>query len=220
MAKKGVTISFLGIDGTGKSTHAEKICYWLQENGIKCIIIPFHKWMFAGVLKNIFGKYVDEGRNYKSLRPYSPNKYSLPALIKPPIALIDNILMYYFSKWKYNDYDVIIFDRFICATFIKSKSLNYHAGWLRPIWQNIKTDIGLVLDTPVKNSTRTIDDRGDHILYTNEQLLCEKEEYLKIARRYGYPVFNTAMPLEKIHEEIKNYLWETLFSPPSKEVTR
>ena len=76
MAKKGVTISFLGIDGTGKSTHAEKICYWLQENGIKCIIIPFHKWMFAGIFKKLFGNYVDKGRLNTSLKPYmdAPSK--------------------------------------------------------------------------------------------------------------------------------------------------
>ena len=36
MLKKRITIAFLGIDGTGKSTHAEKISSWLKENEIRC----------------------------------------------------------------------------------------------------------------------------------------------------------------------------------------
>jgi len=70
--KKRITIAFIGIDGTGKSTHAEKISSWLQEHEIKCIIIPFHKWMFVDKLKTLFGKYV--GRKQNSLSPYAPKK--------------------------------------------------------------------------------------------------------------------------------------------------
>lgn len=210
--KKKITIAFLGVDGTGKSTHAEKICSWFKEKEIKCIIIPFHKWMFADILKRRVGKYVDSGRKHDSLRPYTPEKYSLAALFKPPVALLDNIFMFYYSKWKFNDYDVIIFDRFVCATLIKSKALNYHVEWLRPIWNNIRTDIGLVLDAPLEKSLGTIDDRGDHILYNPEQLSCEREEYLEIARKNGYPIFNTSKPLEIVHEEIKDYLEENLFN--------
>lgn len=211
-ANKCVTIAFLGVDGTGKSTHAEKICDWLEENGMKCVIIPFHKWVFAGMLKSVFGRYVDKGREEKSLKPYSPKRYSLSAIIKPPVALADNILMYYINKWKYRNYDVIIFDRFVCATFIKSEALSYHTRWLRPIWYNIKADISLVLDAPIEKSMTTIDDRDDHVLYSNRQLSCEREEYLEMARKHGYPVFNTTKPFETVHEEIKKYLKITLFT--------
>ncbi|MFZ3170017.1 MAG: hypothetical protein WA130_20580 [Candidatus Methanoperedens sp.] len=217
-AKKGITVAFLGVDGTGKSTHAEKLSSWFQEHQIKCIIIPFHKWMFADVLKRRIGKYVDSGRNSDSLRPYTPKKYSLPALLKPPVALLDNILMFYYSKWKFKDYDVIIFDRFVCATLIKSKALNYHVDWLRPIWQNIKVDIGLVLDAPIQKSLDTIDDRNNHILYTYEQLTQERNDYLELARKCGYEVFDTSKPLESIHGEIKRYLSRILFLPPSREM--
>ena len=201
-----ITIAFLGIDGSGKSTHAEKIASWLQANGIKCKVIPFHKWIFADMLKKRLGKYMDKGREEESLKPYAPRRYSLPALIKPIIALIDNVLMYYLSKWKYRDYDVIIFDRFICATFIKSKALNYHVEWIRPIWNGIKPEIGVVLDIPVKRSTEMIKGRGDHILYTSEQLSIERKEYLKMAKKYGFSVFDTTKPFEFVHEDIKGYL--------------
>jgi len=215
--KNRITIAFIGIDGTGKSTHAEKISSWLQQNEIKCIIIPFHKWMFVDKLKTLFGKYVDSGRKQNSLSPYAPKKNSLAALLKPPIALLDNILMFYFSKWKFKDYDVIIFDRFVCATLIKFKALNYHVNWLRPVWQNIKVDIGLVLDAPIQKSLNTIDDRDYHILYTNEQLAIERGEYLEMAKKYGYEVFDTSKSVEEVHEKIKRYLGEILFSRSLKE---
>ena len=216
IGRKGITIAFLGIDGTGKSTHAEKLNSWLQENQIRGIIIPFHKWMFAGTLKRRIGKYVDSGRNPDTLRAYTPEKYSLSALFKPPVALLDNILMFYYSKWKYKEYDVIIFDRFICATLIKSKALNYHVDWLRPIWQNIKVDVGLVLDAPIQKSLNEIDDRGNHILYTSEQLGKERKEYMEIARKCSYQVFDTSKSLESVHEDIKKYLGGILFQHPSK----
>lgn len=211
--KRRITIAFLGVDGTGKSTHAEKICSWLNEKEITCIVIPFHKWMFADILKRRVGKFVDSDRKHDSLKPYTPKKYSFSALIKPPVALLDNILMFYFSKWKYRDYDVIIFDRFVCATLIKSKALNYHVEWLRPIWKNIKTDIGLVLNAPLEKSLGTIDDRGNHIIYTAAQLEVERKEYLEIAEKSNYPVFETSNPFEIVNEEIKNYLMERIFIP-------
>ncbi|VVB54061.1 Thymidylate kinase [uncultured archaeon] len=213
ISKKCITIAFLGIDGAGKSTNAEKINSWLNENGVKCMIIPFHNWIFADKIKKRFGKYVDIGRKKESLRPYAPPRYSFPAIVKPLIAMLDNILMYYLSKRKYENYDVIIFDRFICASLIKSKALDYHAEWLRPIWQNIRTDISIVLDIPIQRSLKTINDRKDHILYTAEQLSCEREEYLKLARKSGYIMFDSSKPFEDVNNEIKNYLRDTILLP-------
>ena len=127
--------------------------------------------------------------------------------------------MFYYSKWKYKEYDVIIFDRFVCATLIKSKALNYHVDWLRPIWQNIKADIGLVLNAPIQKSLDEINIRGNHILYTPEQLALERNEYREIARKFGYKIIDASKSFESVHRDIKEYVSELYFSPQLKEVT-
>ncbi len=204
--KKGITIGLFGIDGTGKSTNAKKISSWIKENDVKCMIIPFHKWLFADMLKKKFGNYVDVRRENKSSKAYFPPKNSLPAFIKPLIALADNILMYYLCKRKYGDYDVLIFDRFICATFIKLKSLNYNVEWLRPIWGEIRPDIGIIFDIPVEISINRQNERGDPFIYNKEQLSIERDEYLKMAKKLDFPIFDTTVPFNVTFKAIKEYL--------------
>ena len=193
--RKPVTIAFLGIDGSGKSTHSQKIAGWLQDKGLKCKVIPFRHWLFADKLKRKLEKYVDRGRKEGFLEPYVPRRNSLPALVKPLIALLDNILMYYLSKWKYKDYDVIIFDRFICATLIKLKALNYNVEWLRPVWESLRTNRGFVFEVPVNISIRRQIQRKDPYTYTKEQLAIEQKEYIKYARKHGFPILSTTKSL-------------------------
>ena len=170
--------------------------------------------MFAGILKKIFGGYIDTGREKNSLKPYAPKRNSMASLIKPVIALIDNILMYYLCKFLYRKYDVIIFDRFICAGFIKGIALNYQVEWLRPLWQNIRTDFTLVFDASIQKSLNAIEDRGNHILYNTEQLLLEKKEYHKMARELNYPIFDTSKSADKVQQELKLYFNNVIFSCP------
>ena len=90
---KTLTISLLGIDGSGKSTLAKSISKELQRNGISVKVIPFHKWLFADRLRGFFWTKVDSGRSDLDI-PYHPAPGSIAALMKPIVALIDNILFY------------------------------------------------------------------------------------------------------------------------------
>ena len=161
----------------------------------------------------MFGSFVDKGRDKKSLRPYVPKRNSTAAFIKPMISLLDNIMMYYLYRCMYRKYDVIIFDRFICATFIKGNALNYQVEWLRPLWRNIKTDISLVFDAPIQKSLNAIEDRGNHIEFTAEQLLFEKKEYYNMAKEFNYPIFDTSKSADQVQKELKTYLNDIIFSP-------
>ena len=206
MKWRGVTIAFLGIDGSGKSTHAKATKRWLAERGVRCYYIPFHKWLFADKLKAIAYQTSDRDISKKTLAPKIMKKGSAAAIGKPIIALLDNVLFYLKHASRAKKGEVVIFDRFVCATMIKLGSLDYNVEWMRPLWYNTRPEHCLIFDVPVEKSLSEIDERGDHIRYTNEQLNWERKQYLVFARKNGYPVFNTTRPYKEVRRNVRNYI--------------
>src|SRR5205823_5626285 len=45
--RHGGSIAFLGIDGSGKSSHAIVTGKWLEERGYRCSVMPFHRYLFV-----------------------------------------------------------------------------------------------------------------------------------------------------------------------------
>jgi thymidylate kinase len=50
---KGGSIAFLGIDGSGKSSHSSVTGAWLRQRGYVCDIMPFHRYLFVERLASI-----------------------------------------------------------------------------------------------------------------------------------------------------------------------
>ena len=182
--KRTFTISLLGIDGSGKSTISKTLKKKLEKKGYKVRIVPFHYWVFADKLKMKYWKAIDKDRKTIA-RPYTPRPFSLSAIIKPVVALADNILFYISTLPEGRRYDVVIYDRFICATQIKLKALGYQVEWLRPIWENFKTDYCFIIDVPEDVSIERQIKRGDPYTYTWEQLRVERKEYRRYAEKHG-----------------------------------
>ena len=151
VTKKRFTIALLGIDGSGKSTISKELEQWLESKGNKVKIIPFHYWVFADKLKRRTWKYVDKDRP-SIKRPYEPKKNSIAALIKPFVAFVDNIFFYIHNLPDGEKYNIVIFDRFICATQIKLNALNYRTNWFKSFWWNFKPDFAVIFDIPVNIS--------------------------------------------------------------------
>ena len=209
MAKR-FTISLLGIDGSGKTTTSKELKLWLESNGNKVKIIPFHHWVFAENLKKKAWKTIDKGRP-SIQRPYEPKKNSLAAIIKPIVALVDNIIFYIMKFPDGKEADVVIFDRFICATQIKLGALNYHTKWLKPIWWNIKTDIAFIFDVSEDLSIKRQIQRNDSYVYTKEQLRCERKEYLDYAQKNGLLVIdNNVNSKDESIEKIIEYIGRSI----------
>ena len=187
--KRTFTISLLGIDGGGKSTISKILKKELEKIGYKVRIVPFHYWVFADKLKMKYWKVVDKDRKTIA-RPYTPKSFSLSATIKPLVALADNILFYISRLPDGKKYDVVIYDRFICATQIKLKALGYHVDLLRPIWENFKTDYCFIIDVPEDVSIERQIKRGDPYAYTIKQLKVEKREYKIYANKHNCLVIN------------------------------
>lgn len=197
----------LGIDGTGKSTTSHRIISELSHDQLNVRVVPFHKWLFAGYLRDKFGGVVDHDRLDRN-SPYSPRRNSISSWVKPPIAFIDNILFYLLNK-SVKKSELVIFDRFIVATQIKFSALGYRVNWFRLLWMNTSPRNAVVLIVDIEDSLRRQELRGDPYLYTREQLEHEQMLYVTYAERHGFPIINTSehSPNE-VYVEVKNYLAE------------
>lgn len=182
-------IVMLGIDGSGKSTMSDMSREHLERIGYKVKIIHFDKWIIAGFLRSLFGKAIDKDRKDRK-SPYSPPKKSFSSFIKPPVAFIDNIIFHLLNK-PYKNNHIVIFDRFICATQIKFKALNYNVAWFEKLWWNYKPKNAIIFIIDVEASIERQIKRNDPYAYTKEQLEFEQNLYIKLAEKYDFPIIKT-----------------------------
>jgi len=182
-------IALLGIDGSGKSTMSKLIKQHLERYGYSVTIVPFHKWVIADKLRNVFGRYIDKDRESRN-KQYTPPPKSLSAIIKPPVAFIDNLIFYRINSPKQKK-DVYIYDRFICATQIKFFGLGYSNKWFKKMWWSIKPDYAIVFDVNVDESVKRQLSRNDPYAYTQEILINEKKLYIEYAEYHNFPIIQS-----------------------------
>ena len=196
----------MGIDGSGKSTIANELKIIFEGRGYNVKIIPFHKWIFADVFRDKFkfGKMLDRARKGRNA-PYAPSTNSLSSYMKPPIAFIDNLLFYLINR-PYKKNQIYIYDRFICATLIKLKALNYHVDWFKPLWWNITPDYAFVFDINVEESVRRQKNRNDPYVYTKNQLSIEKSMYASFSKKHKFPFIENNSSIDAVVTKIMKTL--------------
>tara|TARA_B100000315_G_scaffold143522_1_gene132543 strand:- start:56 stop:667 length:612 start_codon:yes stop_codon:yes gene_type:complete len=190
-----MNIVLLGIDGAGKSSIATELKNVLELRDYNVDIVPFHKWIIADKIRDSLGigRLIDRDRKNRE-QVYKPKKKSLSAFIKPPVALIDNVIYFLLIKsWKKNN--VVIFDRFISATQIKLTSLNYCTKWLKPIWWNLSMKNTFVLDIDVCESLKTQEMRNDEYLYEEDGLSKERELYINLAKDHHFTLIDNRISI-------------------------
>jgi len=200
---KGVIV-LTGIDATGKSTHARNISSWLKGKGIKCEILPFHRYLFLGKLSNLKsgGKLSQATGNRAPIAKTS--KFSL---IRPYVALVDNVIFYilrvlpHIVKREY-----VVCDRFIWDNYVKHKALGYNTRFLFRLSTLIKPQISIVFDLPAEIAFERVEKREKHVRYLIEQYEIERKEFKKIAMMLNYPVVNTNEPIQQTWNRIEAYL--------------
>ena len=200
--KKGGSVAFLGIDGSGKSTHSTVTRRWLEERGYSCDVMPFHRYIFVERLASIGasgGNGAGASQQFRFKR--GGNR------LRPVLSLLDNlVLQLYSSAGCRLEGKVIIYDRFIWSTYIKYKALGYPVKAISGLYLSPRPTFALVLNVPVEKSLRVIDERVTHIHYPREVLESERQEYLDIAKRGGYPVIDATAPFEEVQEKIEAHL--------------
>ncbi|MCW3985580.1 MAG: hypothetical protein NWE91_04115 [Candidatus Bathyarchaeota archaeon] len=200
---KGVIV-LTGIDATGKSTHARNISSWLKGKGIKCEILPFHRYLFLGKLSNLKsgGKLSQATGNRAPIAKTS--KFSL---IRPYVALVDNVIFYilrvlpHIVKREY-----VVCDRFIWDNYVKHKALGYNTRFLFRLSTLIKPQISIVFDLPAEIAFERVEKREKHLRYSIEQYKIERKEFKKIAMMLNYPVVNTNESIQQTWNRIEAYL--------------
>ena len=200
-----------GIDGTGKSTHARNILRWLRGKGKRCRIVPFHRYLFLDKVGGFRSRVRGTAELVRSMdrRPlgWIPAKTSRLSLIRPYLALLDNVLLYLVrvlpAIWR-GEY--VVCDRFIWDNYVKHKMLGYGTRYLFRLSTAIRPWAGMIFDLPSEVAVDRVGKRDFHYQYTKEQYDVERKEFRRIARRLGYPIISTNRPPEDTWREIERYL--------------
>lgn len=199
--RRGGSVALLGIDGSGKSSHSTATGRWLEQRGYRCTLMPFHRYLFVERLAAISSaaRGAGKGERFRFKRGGNP--------LRPLLSLVDNLILQLTSSVGCGlEGRVVIYDRFIWSTYIKYKALGYPVKPISALYLSPRPMFALVLDVPVERSLRVIDERVSHIHYPREVLQSEREEYLSIAKKNGYPVIDATAPFDEVQEEIETRL--------------
>jgi dTMP kinase len=192
--RPGGSIAFLGIDGSGKSSHASMTQKWFNEKGYRSVLIPFHKYLFVERLSRV-----------RSNMHLSGNASRNP--LRPLFSLIDNLLLQLFSSFGCRlEGKIVIFDRFIWSTYIKYLALGYPVSLISSLYLLPRPGLVIVLDVPVERSLKIIASRESHIRYSRKIIETERNLYLNIARKRGYLIIDSTKEFDVVQSQIEDYL--------------
>jgi dTMP kinase len=202
--RKGGSVALLGIDGSGKSSHAAVCGDWFRDRGYLVTSMPFHRYLFVERLARISSS----ARGGSSPSRSSSGRYSGRNPIRPVLSLADNLVLQLWSSIGCRaEGRVVIYDRFIWSTFIKYEALGYPVKPLSSLYLLPRPRSAIVLDVPVDKSLKVIDERGaTHIHYPREVLETERARYLSIARRNGYPIIDATEAFDSVQMKIEQHL--------------
>ncbi len=198
--RRGGSVALLGIDGSGKSSHAAMLEEWFLSRGYTCTEVPFHRYLFVEMLARD-----DAGRGGRGNVPSEGERGGNP--LRPLLSLIDNVILNLTTSLGAGlEGRVVIYDRYIFSTYIKYKALGYPVRPLSALYLLPRVKYAFVLDVPVRRSVETIRGRESHIRYPPSVLEEEREEYLSIAKLRGYPVIDSTRDFHVVQQELERKL--------------
>jgi dTMP kinase len=193
--RSGGSVALLGIDGSGKSTHAEELEKWFKARGYYCTRVPFHRYLFVDAL----------ARRRESQDTKGERSGGNP--LRPFLSALDNIILLALTSFGRGiEGRVVLYDRYIWSTFVKYEALGYPVKPLRWLYMLPKPKFAVVLDITVDKSLAVIHGRPDHIRYRAEVLGEEKAEYARIAKSRNLPLIDASGDRALVQREIEGLL--------------
>ena len=193
--RSGGSVALLGIDGSGKSTHAAELEKWFRQRGYYCTRVPFHRYLFVDALS----------RGSRSKQSRGERWGGNP--LRPCLSALDNLLLYALTSFGRGlEGRVVLYDRYIWSTYVKYQALGYPVRPIRWLYMLPRPKFAVVLDITVEKSLAVIDGRPDHIRYRGDVLGEERSEYERIARSRGIPVVDASRDKETVQSEIEDLL--------------
>jgi thymidylate kinase len=202
-------IYILGIDGSGKTTHASSLCKKFLNQGISCINIRPRNDLMK-LLPSFVQNWIDKRPQISPRNITIPTHYKISKniIMKFPISLL--LLIY-----AYLSYILII------RPALKKNSIvicdRFFYDWLFNIWgvnsQVLaillkKPDISILLDVPVNLAfTRMHDDYDKNISFEYYESL--RKYYLILAIKYNFLKINNNDDFIKVSMDIYNYILAT-----------
>ena len=121
--KKRYTISFLGVDGSGKTTSIENLCKYLESNNIKYLVGNLGVYHDRSSFMKFLSKFVKTEKNEKKAVEKLNINYTQKSFLKNLVRLIDIFIRYKktIKVAKKNGSKIIIFDRYFYDLILQSK---------------------------------------------------------------------------------------------------
>ena len=199
--KKGVFITFEGIEGCGKSTQIEKIYKFFKKNKIKCI-----KTREPG------GTRLSEKIRKLIIHDLKNNEDNLTELLLLFASRSNHFLK--ISKYLKKKY-VVICDRYIDSTYVyqhceQGQSLKFINFLQKKIDNDVKPNITFLLDvTPSisKNRIHKRKQRDRFDRYNNAKMNILRKGFLKLSKKYQRIVkIDGGKNENEVHNDIIKYL--------------
>jgi len=207
-------IDIEGTDGSGKKTQTYKLKEYLENKGKKVLLISFPNYesnSSAAVKMYLNGEIGLTGKD------------CLDGYQTSTLYAVDRLIT--MSKINLNDYDYILFDRYVPSNMIHQSTkvknpiaLDSFLEWLEEFEYGKlklpKPDITLFLDMPVEFSSRLVKERTEFKSGSKKDVLEQDDNHLKSAyqrAKYVAEKFNwitiqcvneTLKSIDEIHKEI------------------
>jgi len=194
--KRGMLVAIEGIDGTGKTTLAEKLKNWLESRGFKAVVVKEPG-------NSIWGRKIRE--SYENMDAME----ELELFLKDRIADVkENILP------KLCEGYVVLMDRYYYSNMAYQGARGIDMHEIRSINEKIapKPDMVILLDCNPELCLRRIENRGEKNRFESlEYLKKVRRNFLNIAREdERVRVVDAGRSEREVFEEVKKLLSQLL----------